>query len=334
MKSIATQQGEVIIVEKERPVIKPHYVLVQTHYSMVSPGTEITAIRRQSEQPHPLGYSASGQVIDVGDEVPALQVGHTVACYGAPYVNHSEYLLVPKHLVVPVPEHVAMRSAASAGLGAIAIHALRQSGLMFGECAVIVGLGMIGQLVARIAHAAAIKVVAIDLLASRRKLLQDIEGITICSHIDEVSSAVMEATGGIGADAVFHCAAGRQKDLFDTSFDWLRDRGTIIIVGDMAPEFTRAKMFGKEARVLISRAGGPGRYDRQYEQDCMDYPIGYVRWTEGRNIGEYVRLLSEKLISVESLLTKQVPLSRAHELYADYAHEPQNILGGLIAYDA
>ncbi|MCU6707319.1 zinc-binding alcohol dehydrogenase [Paenibacillus sp. J5C_2022] len=334
MKSIATQHGEVIILEKEQPYVKPNCVLVKTRYSMVSPGTEMTAIRRQAEQPHPLGYSAAGIAVEVGEDVPVLKEGQAVACYGAPYVNHSEYLLVPKHLIVPVPEHVELRSAASAGLGAIAIHALRQSELKFGECAVVVGLGIIGQLIARIAHAAALKVVAIDLLESRRELLQDVEGITICKCIEEVPDAVRQATGGIGADAVLHCAAGRQMELFDSSFDWLRDRGTVVIVGDMTVEYTRAKMFGKEARVLISRAGGPGRYDQQYEQDCVDYPVGYVRWTEGRNIGEYIRLLSERRIEVESLLSKQVPLSRAHELYADYANEPQNILGALIAYEA
>lgn len=327
------QQSQVKVVEVERPELKPNHVLVQTRYSMVSPGTEMTAIRSNRDTPSNLGYSASGIAVEVGDNVNHIKPGQRVACYGAPYVNHSEYLLVPKHLVSAVPESVDLRESASAGLGAIAIHAHRQAGLMFGEFAVIIGLGVIGQLIARIAQASAMKVLAVDLFEERREALAEVEGITICSSMEEVQEMVARISGGIGADAVFHCASGRQKELLDASFDWLRDRGKIVIVGDMTMDYTRSQMFRKEANVIISRAGGPGRYDPQYESECQDYPVGYVRWTEGRNIEEYIRLLSEKRIGISSLITREVPVEQVASIYEEYMTSPRNILGAVIAYE-
>lgn len=332
MLSIICQEKEVKLIQKDRPSLQPDYVLMKTRYSMVSPGTELTSIRRSGENPASLGYSAAGIAVEVGEQVDHIQAGQPAACYGAPYVNHSEYLLVPKHLITPVPDHVDLKEASAAGLGAIAIHALRRSGLVFGECAVVVGLGIIGQLVARIAHSAAFKVVAVDLIEERRKALQDIPGIEVCSSVEEIPEAVRRINGNIGADAVFHCASGRQKELLDASFDWIRDRGKIVIVGDMVMEFTRSKMFHKEADVMISRAGGPGRYDPSYERDGHDYPIGYARWTEGRNTAEYIRLLAERRLSIRSLITRVASVYEAAEMYEDFATKPHLIIGGVIAF--
>lgn len=332
MKAIVSHEQQVKVIEKERPVIKPHFVLIKTCFSMVSPGTELTSIRRSGEIPSSLGYSAAGIALEVGEQVNNVRVGQQVACYGAPYVNHSEYLLVPKHLITPVADQVNLKEASSAGLGAIAIHALRQSGLVFGECAVVVGLGVIGQLIARIAHAAALKVIAVDLIEERRRVLQEVQGITVCSDLREVEDAVYRVTGKIGADAIFHCASGRQKELLDASFDWIRDRGSVVIVGDIIMEYTRAQMFKKEANVIISRAGGPGRYDPEYENECRDYPVGYVRWTEGRNIEEYIRLITEERINVGSLITREVPISDIAQMYDDFAAGPRHILGAVISY--
>lgn len=332
MKSVVTYEQQVTIVESERPLIKPNHVLMKTSYSMVSPGTELSIIHRSGGAQSKLGYSAAGIAVEVADEVTDIRVGQQVACYGAPYVNHSEYLLVPKHLIAPVPDHVSLKEASAAGLGAIAIHGLRQSGLVFGECAVVIGLGVIGQLVARIAHAAAIKVIAIDLYEERRRRLQEVAGITVCASFEEVEAAIGSVTGHIGADAVLHCASGAQKELLDRSFDWIRDRGKIVIVGDMVMEFSRGQMFKKEADVVISRAGGPGRYDPEYEREGRDYPIGFVRWTEGRNMKEYIRLLAEGRISAGSLITTQVPLIHAADIYRDYTSRPDQILGAVISY--
>ncbi|MBD2870371.1 zinc-dependent alcohol dehydrogenase [Paenibacillus arenilitoris] len=332
MKSVVAYERQVQIIESEKPLIKPNHVLMKTSYSMVSPGTELTIINRSGAAQSKLGYSASGIAAEVGDGVTDIRVGQQVACYGAPYVNHSEYLLVPKQLIAPVPDHVCLKEASAAGLGAIAIHGLRQSGLVFGECAIVVGLGVIGQLIARIAHAAAVKVIAIDLYEERRKTLRELAGITVCASFQEVEEAIGGVTNPIGADAVLHCASGPQKELLDRSFDWIRDRGKIVIVGDMAMDFSRGQMFKKEADVVISRAGGPGRYDAEYEREGRDYPIGFVRWTEGRNMREYIRLLSEGRIAAGSLITTQVSLPHAADIYRDFTSRPDRILGAIISY--
>ncbi|MFE5321379.1 zinc-binding alcohol dehydrogenase [Paenibacillus sp. NPDC056579] len=334
MKAIVNHRGNVKVADEPLPVLQSRFVLVKSVYSAISPGTELTAIRRMPEQQASLGYSAAGIAVKVGAEVEGIREGQQVACYGGPYVKHAEYLLVPKHLVVPVPDTVSLLDASTAGLGAIAIHALRQADLRFGESVVIIGLGILGQIIARIAHAACLKVIACDLLPERREALAGIEGIRVCSSVDDIAKEAAAATSGLGADCVIHCAAGRQMQLMDESFGWIRDRGKILIVGDMHMEFTRSKMFHKEAQVLISRAGGPGRYDPLYERDGYDYPPGYVRWTEERNLAEYIRLLTERRIDVSRLITDQVAIGDAWKVYEKYKNNPADVLGAVISYSS
>ncbi|WJH36948.1 zinc-binding alcohol dehydrogenase [Paenibacillus sp. CC-CFT747] len=332
MKAIINDKGQVKVADEPLPEVKSHYILVKTLYSAISPGTELTSLSRMPENSASLGYSAAGIAVAVGDGVEGIAVNQSVACYGSPYVKHAEYLLVPKHLAVPVPEQVELREASTAGLGAIAIHALRQAQLSFGETVVVVGLGILGQIMARIAGAACARVVAFDLLPERCAAIEGVDGIQVCRTMEELRETVAETTNGKGADSAFHCAAGKQKELLDESFDWLRDRGRIVIVGDMYMEFTRGKMFLKEAQVLISRAAGPGRYDEAYERDGCDYPIGYVRWTEERNLAEYIRLLAERRIDVSGLITNCVSVGEAWQVYEQYRHNPGSLLGAVISY--
>lgn len=333
MKALVSHIGQAVITDELPPQIKNNFVLVKTAYSAISPGTELTSLRMMRDQPHPLGYSASGIALEVGENVADIQPGQPVACYGTPYVKHAEFLLVPKHLVVPVPSEVGLDEASTVGLGGIAIHALRQAALQFGETVIIVGLGILGQIMARIAHAACLKVIALDLLPERREALSSVRGITVCSRVEDIAGMVDKMTGSLGADAVLHCAGGHQKELLDQSFDWLVDRGKIVIVGDLYMEYTRARMFAKEAQVIISRAAGPGRYDRQYEYEGCDYPPGYVRWTEGRNLREYIHLLAERRIDIRALFTKRVPMTEAGKLYEAYGSNPQSLIGALLVYN-
>lgn len=333
MKAIINHRGNVKVADEPLPQVKNNFVLVKSIYSTISPGTELTALKRMPENPSPLGYSAAGIAISTGDGVIGIEPNQPVACYGGPYVKHAEYLLVPKHLVVPVPAHVPLMEASTVGLGAIAIHALRQANIKFGESIVIVGLGILGQIIARIAHAACVRVIAFDILEKRREALSVTGNIDVCSRTEEIKNKIQEISGSNGVDTVIHCAGGKQMELLDESFDWIRDRGKIVIVGDMYMEFTRSKMFLKEAQVLISRAGGPGRYDEAYEHDGCDYPIGYVRWTEERNLKEYIRLLAEQRIDVSGLITNQVALSDAWQVYEQYKHDPGSLLGAVIKYE-
>ncbi|MET3697575.1 threonine dehydrogenase-like Zn-dependent dehydrogenase [Bacillus oleivorans] len=311
MKKIVAYNHSVEIAEESKPSIRPSYVLVKTLYSVISPGTELLAIQSSEGKKIPLGYSAVGIVEEAGSEIEDVKIGDLVACYGAPYVHHAEYLLVPKTLFAKVPEHVDAREAALAGIGAIAIHALRIADLQFGETVIVTGLGLLGQMIAKIADAAAYKVIGYDLFEERTTMLQRETNIKTHSTIEGLENEIHMSTKGHGADAVLLCMGGKHTPLTGEILKWIRNRGKVVIVGDVEPEFPRSLMFSKEAQILISRAGGPGRYDSVYEAEAIDYPYGFVRWTEGRNIEEFIRLLSEERIDVSSFITEAVDFEDA-----------------------
>lgn len=335
MKVVAASKGYVQTQNMPEPACKDNFVIVENVYSAISPGTEKLIIDRSKEvdQGLALGYSSAGIVREVGQGVDKLNVGQRVACYGAPFVKHAEKIAVPKHLAVPLPDHVDIREASFVAHGAIAIHALRQSDLRFGETAVVVGLGILGQLLCQIASAAGFRVIGYDLLPERCEQLRLSGAGLACSNAEELAEAVRERSEGAGADAVFICAGGKAGGLIDQAMEWLRDRGKIVIVGDVLTEFDRNTMFGKEVQVVISRAGGPGRYDPIYEGGGIDYPIGYVRWTEGRNMGEYIRLLAEGKVKFGSLITSAVPIDEASSAYDLFMSDPRGQLGILLSYE-
>ncbi|MNH96951.1 alcohol dehydrogenase [compost metagenome] len=331
MKALVAQQGSVVYILTDEPKLLAGHVLIRTEYSAISPGTELSMAKKSADQPISIGYSAVGIIEQVADDVTELKPGQRVACYGAPYVCHAELLSVPVNLTALVPEHVSPEEAAFAGLGAIAIHALRVADLRFGESVVVVGLGILGNISAQIAAAAAYITLGYDLSAERASILQE-SGVRLAyAKQTELEAGLSGATEGIGADSVLLCASGDGELLINHSLDWIRDRGKIVIVGDLTMSFSRNKMFDKEAQLLISRAGGPGRYDKQYEQENKDYPIGYVRWTEGRNTREYIRLLAEKRISVRHLISGIYPIEQASEAYRNY-YTSSSTMGTLIQY--
>ncbi|MDQ0338562.1 2-desacetyl-2-hydroxyethyl bacteriochlorophyllide A dehydrogenase [Caldalkalibacillus uzonensis] len=332
MKVVTSLDGEIKIMDLPPPVIKDNHVIVKTEYSAVSPGTELMLLRKKHQVPMPLGYSASGLVIETGRNVDHVRIGERVACYGGPYVKHAEYLLVPKNLVVSVPDGVDMKEASMIGLGAIAIHALRQAGLKFGESVVVVGLGILGQLIAQIAHCAAFKVIGYDLLEERCQKLKDCGIDAVGQTLEEVQELVNIKTQHMGVDSVLLCTNGNSEGLIDHALTWIRDRGNVVIVGDLKPVFSRTQMFRKEAEILISRAAGPGRYDPDYETKGFDYPPSFVRWSEGRNMQEYIRLLAEKRINVASLVTHTVSINQLSHIYRSLMDQPQNMLGVLIDF--
>ncbi|WP_054954924.1 zinc-dependent alcohol dehydrogenase [Paenibacillus dakarensis] len=331
MKAVIAQHGKASVADIERPSLEPGHVRIRTEYSAISPGTEMTVIKNSEEHKSVLGYSAVGIITELGNQVEGLAVGQRVAVYGAPYVRHAEELAVPSNLTAVVPDHVAPEEAAFAGLGAIAIHALRIADLRFGESAVVVGLGILGQIIAQISSAAANQVIAYDLNKVRADSMR--KYITHVYDTEaELEKQILAVTGGHGADSVILCAGGPGEPLINSSLKWIRDKGKIVIVGDLAMNFDRGLMFSKEAQVLISRAGGPGRYDKGYELENKDYPIGFVRWTEGRNTAEYIRLLAEQRISVQPLISRVVPFESAAEAYEHYG-PGSTIMGTIFKYD-
>lgn len=332
MKAVAALKGKISITDIDSVSPLPGHLRIRTEYSAISPGTELSFLRRASDQQVILGYSAVGIVEELGDNVTGIKIGQRVACYGAPYVKHTEWLTVPSNLTAIVPGHVQPEEAAFAGLGAIAIHALRTADIRFGETAVIVGLGLLGQIICQIAAVAAVRVIGLDLAANRAELLKRHGVKDAFDQQEDMEEQLKQMTDGHGADSVLLCAGGSGEELINQSLQWIRDKGKIVIVGDLSTTFSRNLMFGKEAQVLISRAGGPGRYDASYEKENHDYPIGHVRWTEGRNIGEYIRLLSDKRLSISPLITNVYPLERAQEAYANYENA-KDVMGTLLKYE-
>lgn len=314
MRTVAAIGGRIERMEVPKPELHPHALLVQTCYSAVSPGTETTLAKNMERQtPMRLGYSAMGIVREIGSEVSDFVPGQYVACYGAPYVHHAEYLAVPKQLAAPLSPQTDGIAASFAGLGAIAIHALRQAQIQFGETVVVAGLGILGQLIAQIARASACEVIAYDLTSDRCNKLREVGISAVVSSQEDVE--VLLPTNPKGADAVILCVGGEPEGLLDQALSWIRDRGKIVIVGEVKTDFNRGKLFQKEAQILTSRAGGPGRYDYSYEYLSIDYPAGYVRWTEGRNLREYVRLLENGLLQVKPLVSGIYPFSEALSAY-------------------
>nr|WP_210367553.1 zinc-binding alcohol dehydrogenase [Bacillus sp. REN3] len=332
MKKIVAKNQDIEVISEVKPNVKPSYLLIKTLYTAISPGTELTLINVSENRQIDLGYSGVGVVEECGEEVDGYNVGDLVACYGAPYVKHSEYLLVPKTLCCKVPGNVDPKEAALGGIGAIAIHALRIARLQFGERIVVAGLGIIGQLVAQIAHAAAYDVYAYDLSPERTSLLNSIPSIRLYTNMEDLSRSLTAAGDYGGADAVLLCAGGKHSILTQQSLKWVRDKGKVVIVGDIEPDFPRSDMFAKEAEILISRAGGPGRYDLSYERDAVDYPYGFVRWTEGRNLGEYIRLLSEKKINVRPYVGEEVKMEEIKTAFQSLADKSSSVLTKVIRY--
>ncbi|OPH48047.1 alcohol dehydrogenase [Paenibacillus ferrarius] len=328
MKAVQSRNGTSQIVELPIPELKPHHVKVKVDFSAVSVGTELMMIRNQSNAG--LGYSATGIVEEIGEGVTHVVPGQRVACYGVPC--HREYVLAPKHLVALVPGGVNPVEAAFVGIGAIAIHALRQANLQFGETVIVVGLGILGQVIARIANAAGYRVVGLELMEERCLLLEQ-EGVTVYRSEEKMQQALALDKTIQGADAVLLCASRREHSMIDSALNWLRDRGRIVIVGDTGTDFDRDLLFSKEATIHISRAGGPGRYEDSYEQQGVDYPIGYVRWTEGRNMQEFLRLIAEKRIAIESLIMNECKLEFLPDLYKSYMNSPEQMMGVVVTYN-
>jgi 2-desacetyl-2-hydroxyethyl bacteriochlorophyllide A dehydrogenase len=328
MKAAKSVDGRVEFADLPMPDISEQFVLVRTDYSALSTGTELMLLRNKIDVF--LGNSATGFVVDKGSEVSHVRIGQRVACYGVP--THAEYIVAPKHLVAPVPDHVDPSEAAFAGVGTIAVHALRQADLRFGESVAVIGLGILGQLIAQLADASACRVFAVDLLEERCRLLRQSGFANVYRSMEQLTEEIRLQTEGQGVDCVMICAGSKAQKQIDRSLEWVRDRGKIVIVGDTNTEFDRNLLFAKEAQISISRAGGPGRYDRAYEQDGFDYPYGYVRWTEGRNLREYIRMIAERRINVKPLITGDYRFEDIASAYRESQESPQTSLGVLIRF--
>ena len=267
----------------------------------------------------PLGYSLCGTVIEVGAGVTGFAVGQRVACAGNQYALHAEVNWVPVNLCVPVPDEVDPRHAAFTTVGAIAMQGLRQADMALGEVACVIGLGLIGQLLVQLLRANGVRVVGIDISPERCALAEEQGAVCAAgpdgADLERVVAALAELTGGFGADAIFLSAGGDSNTPVELAARLARDRGRVIDIGKCSLDLPWNAYYEKELDVRFSRSYGPGRYDDRYELEGIDYPAGYVRWTERRNLGCFLDLVAAGSLEVGTLVSGTHPLDDAAEVY-------------------
>lgn len=363
--------GEGVVADVPAPVCQRGRVIVRAAASLVSAGTErafvelgrkglvgkakerpdlvrkvvekvrsegllntLQSVREKLDESHALGYSAAGIVVEVGEGVTEFRAGERVACAGTGYAAHAELLSVPKNLCVRLPDAVDFESAAFATLGAIALQGVRLAEPTLGESVVVIGLGLIGQLAVQLLRANGCRVFGVDLDASRVELAKTLGAGDGCASNEGVKDAVLKWSRGRGADAVLITAATQSDEPVELAGEISRLRGRVVAVGLVGMNVPRQIYFQRELTLRVSMSYGPGRYDPEYEERGHDYPLPYVRWTEGRNLEAFLDLTASGAVRTSPLVTHRFPVeesARAYELISGDAREPY--LGIVINYD-
>jgi predicted dehydrogenase/threonine dehydrogenase-like Zn-dependent dehydrogenase len=296
----------------------------------------LEAVRAKLDSPIPLGYSLAGRVSDVGRAAAGFARGDRVACAGAGFANHAEVNAVPKNLAVHVPDEVTDEEAAFVTVGAIALHGVRLARPQLGDLVVVIGLGLIGQIAVQLLAAHGCDVVGIDI--DRTKVDRALaRGATagVVSGTEDAVEVVRAASKGHGADAIVITASSPTNEPLALAGELARDRARVSVVGLVPLEIPRKAYYEKELEVVVSRSYGPGRYDAAYEERGQDYPIGYVRWTERRNLGAVLRAIATKRLDVAGLVTHRFPFHDAMDAYALITGgRPEPHLGVLLTYAA
>ncbi len=373
LKQVCQKAGRIEVLETPQPDIPDLGLLVKTSFSCISAGTELAglgyaempmwkkalknpdkiqkALKMMQERglqetwrkakgelapPTALGYSASGIVVGVGERVEGFCVGDPVACAGAGFASHAEYISIPVNLAVPVPAHVGLEEASTVAIGGIAMQALRRASPQLGETVVVVGLGLIGNLLVQFAKAAGLRVIAVDTDEIRLSWAK-LAGADFCLNTtgDALLNDCRHKTGLRGVDVVFVTAGTQNKQLVNTAVELCRRKGKVIVVGDAKIDLDREPLYKREADVLISTSYGPGRYDPDYEILGNDYPFDYVRWTENRNMASYLALIDEGKVDLHlDEIARIRTVNEAPQLYEEMKPEAEDRpLFGLFSYD-
>ncbi len=363
--------GKLSVENVPVPVVIPGMVLVQNAFSLISAGTERASVElaRKSliakaksrpqdfkrvlnlakkqgflsayktamarlESPTPLGYSSAGIVLESGLGVETIKPGDRVACAGAGYASHSEVILIPKNLCVRIPDGVPLDWAAFTTLGAIALQGIRQAEVQIGHTIAVIGLGLLGQLTVQLLKASGCKVIGIDIDKEKIRLARESGADIALPRNRDVDKAVKSFTNDYGVDAVIITTATSSNDPFLLAPEIARDRARIVLVGVAKIDFPREIYYRKELSVSLARSYGPGRYDPVYEEKGVDYPIGYVRWTEKRNMEVVLQLMAEKKLNIESLISHRFKIEDAQKAYdMILGRTRQKFLGVLFQYD-
>jgi len=265
------------------------------------------------DQPMALGYSSTGRIVKLGKGMQGFRVGQRVACAGGGFAVHAEYNVVPRNLLTPLPKNVDFESAAFTTLGAIAMHGYRLAEPQIGENVAIIGMGLLGLLAGQIASAAGCNVLGIDIDPARLKLASSL-GLQAVSRRKAVDSASAFTTNR-GFDVVLICADTSSNDPVELAGVIARDRARVVATGAVGLEIPRKIYYEKEISFINSRSYGPGRYDTNYEEKGEDYPLGYIRWTEGRNFEAVIDLMSKGKLNVQPLITHRFPIEQGIKAY-------------------
>ncbi len=295
-------------------------------------GIKKTADRVQFEMTKwtPLGYSGAGIVVEVGRDIEGIQEGDIVAYAGE---GHSEYIRASKNLCVRIPNGVTTQEAAFVALGSIAMQGIRRAEIQIGETVALIGLGLVGQLANQLLISSGGRVLAIDMMEERIKLAKSLGAEEGFTPSDQLPKEIMRYTGGKGVDHVVICASTTSNSVINQAVEMCRERGRITVVGAIGLDVPHEKFYYKELELRISRSYGPGRYDPQYEQHGIDYPLGYVRWTEKRNMEEFLRLIQSKQVDVNPLITNDFSLNDVDKAYDLLITKPNECLAILLKYD-
>ena len=283
------------------------------------------------DQPMALGYSSAGTIIALGKNMSGFKVGQRVACAGGGYAVHAEYNVVPKNLRTPLPKNVDFESAAFTTLGAIALHGFRLAEPQLGENVAVIGLGLLGLLTIQIASAAGCNVLGIDLDPKRIALASSLELEAVSRQRAESTSQLFTANRGF--DVVLICADTPSNDPVELAGIIARDRARVVATGAVGLTLPRKIYYEKELSFINSRSYGPGRYDSNYEENGQDYPLGYIRWTEGRNFQAVVDLMESGKLKVKPLITHRFPIEKATQAYdVITGKKKESFLGVLLTY--
>jgi predicted dehydrogenase len=370
LKQVIVRSGQVVVADVPEPSLEPGSLLVDVSASCISSGTELSGItsagaplwRRAARNPAKvkraiemvssqgmrhtvsvvreqvstgtvLGYSAAGRVRAVADDIDGFRPGDRVACAGAGIANHAAVARVPVNLAVHVPPKVSLPEASTVALGAIALQGVRRASPSLGETVVVIGLGAIGQLTVQLLKATGCRVLVGDVDPARVDLaLARGADLRLEPDDPDPTREVAVLTAGAGADAVIITAASPSDEIVSRAFQVSRKKGRVVLVGDVGLGLHRSDFYAKELDFLISTSYGPGRYDRRYEEEGLDYPLGYVRWTENRNMEEFLRLVADGRVDVEPLVETRFPVGDAAKAYAALGAPGHRPLSAVLDY--
>src|SRR5579871_1179917 len=365
------RSGEIKVVEVPSPRLLPGCVLVRIAASLVSAGTErastafaeknllqkaqarpdlvrdvlnkvrrdgvvstLSSVRSRLDLPSALGYSSAGTVIATADEINDIRPGDRVACAGAGYAVHAQVACIPRLLTTKIPEaSVSLEEAAFTTVGTVALHGIRVADIRLGDVVAVIGLGLLGQLTVQLLKAAGCRVVGMDINTARAILAKTLGADAVSTSPAEFRDLCLQYSSGHLADAVLVTAETVSSGPVNLAGEVARDRAIVVAVGTVGMDIQRKTFYEKELDFRISRSYGPGRYDSAYEQKGRDYPIGYVRWTETRNMEAFLRMVADGKLNLQSLITHRFQVEqapRAYELITGSTGSP--FLGVLIKY--